>query len=125
MPILVTISTVTYLFLRGSSGLASFLDPAALRKKLEELPEGSARTQALVIADRLDTLARAYDQAAEDTTNAYLEDVVKWTSSASALIKVLEEQDQVRVGVLRDLVPLRQNLLETLSPEEWDQVFST
>ena len=126
MPILVTISTITYLFVSGSKGgSASFLNPAALRKKLEELPEESTRTRALVIADQLDTLARRYDGATEATMSAYLADVAKWKSSASSLIESLEEHDQVRGRVLRDLVQLRQRLLETLSPAEWDQVFTT
>ena len=125
MPILITITTISYLFLRGSGGgSASFLDPAALRKKLEELPVESARAQALGIADQLDTLARDYDQATEAAMNAYLTDVAKWRSSASSLIDVLQQQDQVRGSVLRDLVQLRRSLRETLSPAEWDQVFA-
>ena len=125
MPVLVTIATVTYLFMRGSSGeTASFLDPSALRKKLDELPEQSTRAQALTIADQLDGLAREYDQATEAAISAYAADLVKWTSSAGSLLEILEQQDQVRRRALRDLVQLRQSLLETLSPAEWQQVFA-
>jgi len=126
VPILVTISTITYFFVRGSNGgSASFLDPTALRKKLEGLPEGPTRSHALGIADRLDTLARRYDEASDATVSAYLADVAKWTSSADSLIEVLQPQDQVRGTALRDLVQLRRSLRDTLSPAEWDQVFAT
>lgn len=125
MPVLFTITTISYLFVRGSRGeTASFLDPAALRKKLDELPEQSTHAQALAIADQLDGLAREYDQATEAAVSAYAADLEKWTSSAGSLLEILEQQDQVRRRVLRDLVQLRQSLFETLSPADWQQVFA-
>ncbi len=126
MPILITIATVSYLFVGGSKGAsASFLDPGALRKKLEELPEEPTRTQALALADRLDTLAREYDMATEAAMIAIGAEVQKWSSSASSLIESLREQDQVRGRVLRDLVQLRHSLVEMLSPAQWQQVFAS
>ena len=126
MPILITITAITYIFVSGSrGGSAGFLDPAGLRKKLEKLQEGSARTDALAIADRLDTLARRYDDATDAAISAYLADVAKWTSSAGTLIEELRQQDQIRGSVFRDFVQLRRSLCETLSAAEWDQVFAT
>jgi len=123
MPILATIATVTYLFSRGSKGEAGFLAPAVLREKIEKLPEGSTRTKALGVADRLDTLAREYDSASEAAMNAYAADVKDWNSSADKLIADMGPLDMVRGNTLSEVTRLRDDLVDALSPEEWDEVF--
>ena len=123
MPVLITITAISYLFLGGGSS-ASFLAPSALRKKLESLPEGSTRDEALAVADQIDALARAYDQATERATTTYAEDVVDHASSADSLIALLKRHDDERSEVLRRLVRLRQEMLEGLSEKEWRKVFN-
>jgi uncharacterized membrane protein YccC len=123
MPILITIATVTTLFKRGSKEQAGFLAPVALRAKLEDLEEGPARLEALEIADQLDALASEYDDATDAAISAYIEDVERWSSTADELIEDLQPVDQLRRQTLSELVPLRQRLIDALSPEEWDQVF--
>jgi len=122
MPVLITIATITLLF-KGSKDQPSFLDPAALRKKIEELPEGSTRTEALGIADQLDTLASEYDRVTDAAMNAYIADVPKWNSSADKLIEDLQPSDQLRKKTLPELIRLRERLVEIFSPEEWEGVF--
>jgi len=122
MPVLITIATVTILF-KGSKDHASFLDPAALREKIEELPEGTAQTQALGLADQLDTLAREYDEVTDASMKAYMADVEKWDSSADKLIEDLQPSDQLRKKMLPELIRLRERLVEILSVEEWEEVF--
>jgi len=123
MPVLVTIATVTYLFSRGSKGEAGFLAPTVLREKIEELPEGSVRTKALDVVDRLDMLAREYDSATDAAVSAYVTDVEDWNSSADRLIKDMEPLDRVRGNTLSEVIRLREDLVDALSPGEWDEVF--
>ena len=126
MPVLVTISAVTYLFKRGSGDeeeRASFLAPDVLRNRLAALPEGPTRKIALGIADQVDTLAVAYDAATAAAMSAYSDDVAKWKSSADTLTATLKPMDQTRATTLPDLIELRKRLVDTLTPEEWRQVF--
>lgn len=123
MPVLITISAVTYLFLRGSKGEAGFLAPTVLREKIEKLPEGSTRMKALSVADRLDSLAREYDSATDAAMNKYVVDVEDWNSSADRLIEDMEPLDKVRWNTLSQVIRLREDLVDALSPEEWDEVF--
>ena len=121
MPVLVTIAAVSYLF-GGSKDQASFLNPAGLRAKLEKLPEGSTRTRALALTDKLDLLAKEHEDATDATLSAYAADVERYTTT-DQLVDDFEPLDQERAKVYRELVELRQALIDTLSPEEWDQVF--
>jgi hypothetical protein len=122
MPVLVTIAAFGYLF-GGSKDQASFLNPAGLRAKLEKLPEGSTRTEALVLTDKLDLLAKKHENATEATLRAYAADVERYTTTTDQLVDDFEPLDQIRTKVYRELIEVRQALIDTLSPEEWDQVF--
>ena len=122
MPVLITIAAFSYLF-GGSKGKASLLDPAALRKKLEKLPEGEKRTEALALVDRLDMLAKEHNQATNAALKAYIADVEKYTTRTDELVDDFDPLDRVRTKVYRELVEIRQELIDTLSPEEWDKVF--
>jgi hypothetical protein len=125
MPVLITISAITYLFYGGSNGEVSFLDPAALREKLETLPKGSTREESLLLADQLDALAREYDIATDAAKNAYIDDVQQINSSADTLIATLQPMDDLRQETLPQLIQLRQRIADILTPEEWDDVFSS
>jgi hypothetical protein len=122
MPVLVTLAVVSYLF-GGSKDKVSFLNPAALRAKLEKLPEGSVRTRALALTDELDLLAKAHEEATDTVLSVYAADVERYTTTTDQLVDDFEPLDQERATVYRELVELRQALIDTLSPEEWDQVF--
>jgi hypothetical protein len=123
MPVLITIATITYLFKGEPDDLAGFLNPAALRNRLEELPEGPTRNAALGIMDRIDTLAQEYDDATDAAIAAYIADVEKWGSTADILIEDLQPADKLRGQTLPEIIELRQQLIDALTPEEWDQVF--
>ena len=122
MPVLTTIAIVSYLF-GGSKDKVSFLNPAALRAKLEKLPEGSTRTRALALTDKLDLLAKEHEDATDAVLSVYAADVERYTTTTDQLVDDFEPLDQERAKVYRELVELRQALIDTLSPEEWDQVF--
>ena len=122
MPVLVTIAAVSYLF-GGSKEKTSFLDPAGLRKKIEKLPEGSSRTSAIALVDRLDTLAKEHEAATDSAIKAYVADVEKYTTSTDQLVADFEPVDRARTKVYQELIEVRQTLIDTLSPEEWDKVF--
>lgn len=122
MPVLTTIAVVTFLF-GGSKDEVSFFNPPGLRAKLEKLPEGSARTRALDLVDKLDLLAKEYDAASDAAISAYIADVEKYTTTPDQLVDDFEPLDRARTKVYREFVEVRQDLIETLSPKEWDKVF--
>jgi len=123
MPVLVTIATISYLFKGKADDPVGFLNPAALRNKIQGLPDGSARIEALEIMDRLDTLVKQYDDATDDALGAYIADVERYDSTADNLIEDLRPSDELRGQTLPELIRLRQRLIDTLTQEEWDQVF--
>ena len=123
MPVLITITTISLLFGGGSKGQPGFLNPAALRAQLEELPEGPGRAEALEIVDQLDALAREYDDINDAAMGAYIADVEKYDSDADDLIEDLLAPDRTRVSTLPKVIELRERLIEVLSVEEWDEVF--
>jgi hypothetical protein len=125
MPVLATITALSYLFggSKGSTDRASLLYPPLLRAKLEELPEGASRTRALALTNRLDELVKEYDDATDDAISAYISAVEKYTTTADELVDVFEPLDRVHTKVYRELVEIRQALVDTLSAEEWEEVF--
>ena len=122
MPVLTTIAIITYLF-GGSNNQVSLLNPPRLRAKLEKLPEGESRTGALALVDRLDRLAKEYNEANDAALKAYIADVENYTTRTDQLVDDFEPLDRVRTKVYRELVEIRQALIDTLTPEEWDKVF--
>ena len=101
----------------------SFVNSTGLQAKHEKLPEGSTRTEALALADRLDLLAKELDIATDATLNAYAADVARYSTTTDQLVDDFEPLDQARAKVYRELVAVRQTLIDTLSPVEWYQVF--
>jgi hypothetical protein len=122
MPVLATIAIVSYLF-GGSKDKVSFLNPTALRAKLEKLPQGSTRTQGLALTDKLDLLAKEHQDATDAVLSVYAADVERYTTTTDQLVDDFEPLDQERAKVYRELIEVRQALSNTLSPEEWDKVF--
>jgi hypothetical protein len=113
---------VSYLF-GGSKEKTSFLDPVGLRKKIEKLPEEENRTKAIALVDRLDVLAKEHDAATDAVIDTYITDVEKYETSIDQLVEDFEPLDQARTNVYRDLIEVRQAMVETLSAKEWDKVF--
>ena len=122
MPVLTTIMLVNFLF-GGSKEKASFLDPVGLRKKIEKLPEGENRTRAIALVDRLDMLAREHEAATGASISAYIADVEKYETTTDELVADFEPSDQARTKVYRELIELRQAMVEILSAKEWDKMF--
>ena len=123
MPVLLTIATINYLFKSKPDDPAGFLNPAALRNKIQGLPDGAARIEALEITDQLDALVKQYDDATDDAMGAYIADVERYDSTADNLLEDLRPIDELRWQTLPELIRLRQSLIDTLTQEEWDQVF--
>ena len=122
MPVLTTIMLVNFLF-GGSKEKASFLDPVGLRKKIEKLPLGPSRTRAISLVDRLDMLAREHEAATGASISAYIADVEKYETTTDELVDDFEPSDQARTKVYRELIEVRQAMVEILSAKEWDKVF--
>ena len=120
---LITATVISLLLFRGG-GQASFLDPVALRDRIrDEVPEGQARQAALALADELLELARAYVAATKAVLDEYMLHTSRGTSSAESIIDIVGPLDRSRFETLREIVRLRQSLLGSLSPEEWQSVF--
>ena len=73
--------------------------------------------------DELSDLADKYEAATNEAISAYMADVEKKSSSYDELLKDLEPADQQRAKTFTDLIELRERLIESLSPEEWEKVF--
>jgi len=122
MPVLATIAAVSYLF-GGSKEKTSLLDPVGLRQKIEKLPEGESRTKAIALVGRLDKLAQEHEAATDAAITAYIADVEKYTTTADQLADDFEPLDQIRTRVYQELIAVRQELIDMLSPQEWNKVF--
>jgi len=122
MPVLITITTLTFLF--GGGAKVSFLDPAALREQCKEkLVESDVLDQALRLTDELEELARRYEEAAAASLDAYLAESEKHDTWANDLIGQLEPFDRTRAQALQEILQVRQSMLEILTVEEWEQIF--
>jgi hypothetical protein len=125
MPVVVTIAAVSALFgsPKGSRGGASLLDPPALRAKLAKLPDTERRTNALALVDRLDRLAKERDAATATAMRAYVADVESLRTDTDRLAADFALQDRIHEDALRELLEVRQALIDTLMAEEWKKVF--
>lgn len=122
MAVVATITTITLMFFKGGKR-ASLLDPKALRKAVEKLPKGEAREESLKVVALLDGLARQYELTTESNLEAYTRTAERWDSSASSLAQIREPADRARVQTLLKIVDLRESLLRTLTPQQWEKVF--
>ena len=124
MPVLLTIATISFLFRSSDEETASFLNPAVLRTRCaEEIEEGNKRQQALELTEQLQRLAEQYQEAVAASVELYLDESVKWESSADGLIDVLEPLDSSRSKTLQEIVQVRQAMRDLLTPEQWSRVF--
>lgn len=124
MPVLVTIATINALFRTSANGV-SFLDPDALRAHCSDVIEDTdTRERALEIAGELQRLAREYEDRVTAAVDLYLAESRTWDSSATGLIELLEPMDSDRVRTLQDIIQVRQSMLDILTAEQWQRVFS-
>ena len=122
MPVLVTITTISLLFRRGSS--VSFLDPAALRARIEgELDDSDERDRALVLVDKLGQLANAYDDSLSASIDAYVAESTNPASTAEDLITRLEPWDRTRRATLHEIMRISRSMLVLLTASKGERVF--
>ena len=125
MPVLVTATTITLILAAGKGkNRGSFLNPASVRKYLEKLPKSETREQALEIADEFVMIGEAYAETVKTALDAYAAHAAQWNVSADSLIEEMTPLDAAFARLLNEVLRIRQSLLDTLSPQEWDKVFN-
>lgn len=123
MPVLITIATVNALF-RADSEQVSFLTPDALRERCrDQIEDTETRERAIILADQLQQLTREYHNVVIASIEAYIEESVKWESSASGLIEQLQPWDNARRHTVQEIVRVRQSMRDLLTIEQWNRIF--
>ena len=124
MPVLITTTTIA-LILAGGKGKnrGSFLNPASVRKYLEKLPKSETREQALEIADEFVRIGEEYAETVKTALDVYAAHAAQWNVSADSLIEKMTPLDAAFARLLNEVLRIRQSLLDTLSPDQWDKVF--
>ena len=124
MPVIATTTAITLLLVGGKGkNRGSFLNPASVRKYLEKLPESETREQALEIADEFVRIGEAYADTVKTALDAYATHAAQWNVSADSLIEEMTPLDAAFARLLDEVLRIRQSLLDTLSPDQWDKVF--
>ena len=126
MPVLIIAATYSLLFRGKGSGdadQASFLDPSALRARLKsKLPEGAAREAALRHADELVEVAASYGATTRDALERYVTHTASGDFSTESILEILAPADLSGAESVREVLRIRQAILEQLSAEEWQAV---
>ncbi|MBO9433586.1 hypothetical protein J7394_05185 [Ruegeria sp. R13_0] len=126
MPVIATITAVTFL-LDGSSDLApSFLEPNTLRPALEKAmspADSDVRTAALKIVSDLEVAVDRFRTAVEGSAdNAILGSTDK-SASASSTRAIFSELDRERDRAISAVLDSRDQLVSLLDQETWSRVF--
>ena len=125
MPVLATLAAINLVFGSSSNEAVSFLNPYKLRARCkEEIENVHKQAQAIALTEELERLAAQYQKSVVITLEAYIEESVKWESSADGLIDVLEHWDRSRDNTLREIVRVRQAMHDLLTAEQWARIFS-
>ncbi len=124
MPVLLTATTIALLLTGGGKNRASFLNPASVLEHLQELPASETRDRAIALASDYERFSQDYTAAATAALEAYADEASLWNASADSLIARMEPQDAAFARLLDEIIRVRQTLLDTLTPEEWDTVFA-
>ena len=124
MPVVATAVAIGALFyyLSGKDG-ASFLNPAALRKRIEKLPDGERRTGALGLLSELDGLAASYRRTNLASIEEFLKLNAQKPTTTQQLIAQRHTADAELQEALDNVLRIRESMRKTLSREEWDKVF--
>lgn len=124
MPVLTSL-TINYFFGSPDKDAVSFLNPAALSERCHDVIEDAdKRSKAVKLSDELQRLSSQYQKAVITTLEAYIDESVKWDSSAEGLIEIAEPLDESRRKALQDIIRVRRAMRELLTTEQWHQVFS-
>ena len=125
MPVLTTIAAINFFSGSTDENSVSFLNPEVLRERCEEVIKDTEKlTKAVKLSNDLQRLSAQYSKDVITTVEAYIDESVKWSSSADGLINLLEPMDNSRRQTLLDIIQVRQSMRELLTTEQWQQVFS-
>ena len=125
MPVLATIAAINFFSGSDAENSVSFLNPEMLRERCRQVIEDEdKRNKAIKLSDDLQRLSAKYQQHVITTVEAYIDESVKWDSSADELIDILEPMDDSRRQTLLDIIQVRQSMKQLLTSEQWHKLFS-
>ena len=125
MPVLATIAAINFFSGSDAENSVSFLNPEMLRERCRQVIEDEdKRNKAIKLSDDLQRLSAKYQQHVITTVEAYIDESVKWDSSADGLIDILEPMDDSRRQTLLDIIQVRQSMKQLLTSEQWHKLFS-
>lgn len=117
---IITIATINLLFGGESVG---FLNPTKLRDRCERaLDNNKARDSAMALMDQLDEAALSYNEATVAMINAYATRSADYSLPAKSLLEEWRPLDLQRQKALKEVIDIRQAMLEELTEEEWEDV---
>ena len=124
MPVVATATALTALyFLLSGKGSAAFRNPEQLRRKVEKLPEGDTRTRALELVARIESEAHTYRGLARTSIEEFVTMGSVRQTTTEHLIQQRHTADDTFRRAMIDLLHVREQMLDTLSREEWEEVF--
>jgi hypothetical protein len=122
----VTIATITYLVIGGSgSSGPSFSRPDDLWGPVNKhVGDPERRARALALVQEAGEKARATEAHISATVERYAELVREWETTAYALdTELFSPLDEQRREAVAELVRIRHELRELLTPAEWKKIF--
>ena len=126
MPVIATITAVTF-FLDGSSDLApSFLEPNTLRPALDKAispADSDVRTAALKIVSDLEVAVDRFRAAVEGAADKAILGSTDKSASASSTRAIFSELDRERDRAISAVIDSRDQLVSLLDQETWSRVF--
>ena len=118
---------MTVLALLGGeeASVCPFFQPGLLQDQLEQglRADEAEREPALAIADRLAGLLERYALSVENTLDAYAEFSSSPTANSTELIQRLQPIDRERQETMKEIIEIRQRLVELLDGDQWRRVF--
>ena len=125
MPVLTTLAIVA--LLGGDDDSACpFFESGLLREQIERglRIDEAEREPSLAIADRLSDLLERYALSVDSTLDAYVASSSNPTARATDLIDRLQPMDHERQETMREIIGIRQQLVDLLNDEQWQRVFA-
>ena len=125
MPVVTTMAAIAILRSSQREPLP-FFDAELLRALLDNaLAEGPPGTldQADRIVEQLEDLLGDYRTSVVSRLDAYIEESATVSTTAADLIERIEPLDEKRALTLREIIDLRQALLDLLDDQQWAATF--
>jgi hypothetical protein len=125
MPVVTTMAAIAILRSSQREPLP-FFDAELLRALLDNaLAEGPPGTldQADRIVEKLEDLLEDYRTSVVSSLDAYIEESANVSTTAADLIERIEPLDEKRALTLREIIDLRQALLDLLDDRQWAATF--